>query len=61
MPRIGRRMDDCSDLSGEVTVVDVYDIASDIGKECEKVSALDIIILHSRSNPFLISRYNYRD
>ncbi|VEN51266.1 unnamed protein product [Callosobruchus maculatus] len=26
-----------SDFSGEVTVVDVYDIASDIGKECEKI------------------------
>lgn len=26
-----------SDLVGEVTVVDVYDIASDIGKECEKI------------------------
>lgn len=25
------------DLVGEVTVVDVYDIASDIGKECEKI------------------------
>lgn len=30
------KMED-SDLSGEVTVVDVYDIASDIGKECEKI------------------------
>lgn len=30
-------MDDGSDLSGDVTVVDVYDIASDIGKECEKI------------------------
>ncbi|KAG5893457.1 hypothetical protein JTB14_012174 [Gonioctena quinquepunctata] len=30
-------MEDISDLSGEVTVVDVYDIASDIGKECEKI------------------------
>uniref|UniRef100_A0A6P7F6H7 RILP-like protein homolog isoform X2 n=1 Tax=Diabrotica virgifera virgifera TaxID=50390 RepID=A0A6P7F6H7_DIAVI len=31
------KMEDVSDLSGEVTVVDVYDIASDIGKECEKI------------------------
>ncbi|XP_072381355.1 RILP-like protein homolog isoform X1 [Diabrotica undecimpunctata] len=31
------KMEDGSDLSGEVTVVDVYDIASDIGKECEKI------------------------
>ncbi|CAG9767797.1 unnamed protein product [Ceutorhynchus assimilis] len=42
MPRIKYtstidRMEDISDLSGEVTVVDVYDIASDIGKECEKI------------------------
>ncbi|KAJ8967013.1 hypothetical protein NQ314_003130 [Rhamnusium bicolor] len=29
-------MEEVSDLIGEVTVVDVYDIASDIGKECEK-------------------------
>ncbi|CAH1184339.1 unnamed protein product [Phyllotreta striolata] len=31
------KMEDISDVSGEVTVVDVYDIASDIGKECEKI------------------------
>ncbi|CAG9815042.1 unnamed protein product [Phaedon cochleariae] len=31
------KMEDVSDLSGDVTVVDVYDIASDIGKECEKI------------------------
>lgn len=31
------KMEDVSDISGEVTVVDVYDIASDIGKECEKI------------------------
>lgn len=31
------KMEDISDLSGDVTVVDVYDIASDIGKECEKI------------------------
>ncbi|CAH1977779.1 unnamed protein product [Acanthoscelides obtectus] len=37
MPRICRKMDENSDFSGEVTVVDVYDIASDIGKECEKI------------------------
>lgn len=42
MPRIKYasqfdRMEDVSDLSGDVTVVDVYDIASDIGKECEKI------------------------
>lgn len=30
-------MDDNEDLVGEVTVVDVYDIASEIGKECEKI------------------------
>lgn len=30
-------MEDISDLSGDVTVVDVYDIASDIGKECKKI------------------------
>lgn len=30
-------MDENSDLIGEVSVVDVYDIASDIGKECEKI------------------------
>lgn len=42
MPRIRYtsqfdRMEDLSDVSGDVTVVDVYDIASDIGKECEKI------------------------
>ncbi|XP_060533566.1 RILP-like protein homolog isoform X2 [Cylas formicarius] len=42
MPRLKYRpcndgMEDVSDLSGDVTVVDVYDIASDIGKECEKI------------------------
>lgn len=42
MPRIkyhiySDNMDDGNDLSGDVTVVDVYDIASDIGKECEKI------------------------
>ncbi|XP_019877849.1 RILP-like protein homolog isoform X1 [Aethina tumida] len=41
MPRIRCRpadkMDENSDLIGEVSVVDVYDIASDIGKECEKI------------------------
>lgn len=26
-----------SDFNGEVSVVDVYDIASEIGKECEKI------------------------
>ncbi|KAH1018310.1 hypothetical protein HUJ05_006106 [Dendroctonus ponderosae] len=31
------RMEDVSDFSGDVTVVDVYDIASVIGKECEKI------------------------
>ncbi|KAL1502704.1 hypothetical protein ABEB36_007811 [Hypothenemus hampei] len=31
------KMEDNSDFSGDVTVVDVYDIASDIGKECEKI------------------------
>lgn len=30
-------MDEASDLGGEVSVVDVYDIASEIGKECEKI------------------------
>lgn len=30
-------MQDEGELVGEVTVVDVYDIASDIGKECEKI------------------------
>ncbi|XP_044261186.1 RILP-like protein homolog [Tribolium madens] len=30
-------MEEDSDFGGEVTVVDVYDIASDIGKECEKI------------------------
>ncbi|XP_074026771.1 rab interacting lysosomal protein like isoform X2 [Leptinotarsa decemlineata] len=42
MPRINysfnfEKMEDMSDISGDVTVVDVYDIASDIGKECEKI------------------------
>lgn len=42
MPRIKynqfrRKMEDPGDVVGEVTVVDVYDIASDIGKECEKI------------------------
>lgn len=42
MPRIkyqiySDKMDEGSDLSGDVTVVDVYDIASEIGKECEKI------------------------
>ncbi|KAK9745204.1 Rab interacting lysosomal protein [Popillia japonica] len=32
-----RAMDDTEELIGEVTVVDVYDIASEIGKECEKI------------------------
>uniref|UniRef100_A0AAR5Q7E7 RH1 domain-containing protein n=1 Tax=Dendroctonus ponderosae TaxID=77166 RepID=A0AAR5Q7E7_DENPD len=31
------RMEDVSDFSGDITVVDVYDIASVIGKECEKI------------------------
>lgn len=30
-------MDETEELIGEVTVVDVYDIASEIGKECEKI------------------------
>ncbi|GLV36799.1 Rab interacting lysosomal protein like [Carabus blaptoides fortunei] len=30
-------MDDACDIGGEVSVVDVYDIASEIGKECEKI------------------------
>ncbi|XP_066144372.1 RILP-like protein homolog isoform X2 [Euwallacea fornicatus] len=42
MPRIRNnlqyyKMEETSDLSGDVTVVDVYDIASEIGKECEKI------------------------
>ncbi|KAJ8956374.1 hypothetical protein NQ318_015112 [Aromia moschata] len=42
MPRLKcasgtEKMEDGSDFVGEVTVVDVYDIASDIGKECEKI------------------------
>lgn len=43
MPRLrcanhAREMeDDREDLVGELTVVDVYDIASEIGKECEKI------------------------
>lgn len=32
-----RKMEETSDLIDDVTVVDVYDIASDIGKECEKI------------------------
>ncbi|KAI4454809.1 zinc finger protein dzip1 [Holotrichia oblita] len=32
-----RAMDESEELIGEVTVVDVYDIASEIGKECEKI------------------------
>lgn len=32
-----RGMEEVGELAGEVTVVDVYDIASDIGKECEKI------------------------
>lgn len=30
-------MEDVSDFGGEISVVDVYDIASEIGKECEKI------------------------
>ena len=30
-------MEDAEDSLGSLTVVDVYDIASDIGKECEKI------------------------
>lgn len=30
-------MEDNCDIGGEVSVVDVYDIASEIGKECEKI------------------------
>lgn len=30
-------MEDNCDFVGEVSVVDVYDIASEIGKECEKI------------------------
>lgn len=30
-------MEEREELVGDVTVVDVYDIASDIGKECEKI------------------------
>lgn len=30
-------MEDNCDFAGEVSVVDVYDIASEIGKECEKI------------------------
>lgn len=42
MPKLKQRnlrdiMDDQDCLNGEVTVVDVYDIASEIGKECEKI------------------------
>ncbi|KAF2900632.1 hypothetical protein ILUMI_05555 [Ignelater luminosus] len=42
MPRIWhrhyeRKMEDAEDMVGDVTVVDVYDIASEIGKECEKI------------------------
>jgi chromosome segregation ATPase len=42
MPRIKYhiipdKMEEDNDLGGEITVVDVYDIASDIGKECEKI------------------------
>ncbi|CAH0548611.1 unnamed protein product [Brassicogethes aeneus] len=42
MPKIRQvkfadKMEDISDFAGEVSVVDVYDIASDIGKECEKI------------------------
>uniref|UniRef100_V5G8A3 RH1 domain-containing protein n=1 Tax=Anoplophora glabripennis TaxID=217634 RepID=V5G8A3_ANOGL len=36
-PYIEKMEETISDLVGEVTVVDVYDIASDIGKECEKI------------------------
>lgn len=36
-PYIEKMEEAVSDLVGEVTVVDVYDIASDIGKECEKI------------------------
>lgn len=32
-----KTMEESDDLMGEVTVVDVYDIASEIGKECEKI------------------------
>ncbi|KRT80375.1 hypothetical protein AMK59_8729, partial [Oryctes borbonicus] len=32
-----RAMNESEELIGEVTVVDVYDIASEIGKECEKI------------------------
>lgn len=32
-----RKMEDTNDIIDDVTVVDVYDIASDIGKECEKI------------------------
>ncbi|GJQ85388.1 hypothetical protein Trydic_g10162 [Trypoxylus dichotomus] len=32
-----RVMNETEELIGEVTVVDVYDIASEIGKECEKI------------------------
>lgn len=35
--RPGAGMNEPNDLGDEVTVVDVYDIASDIGKECEKI------------------------
>ncbi|XP_031331168.1 RILP-like protein homolog isoform X2 [Photinus pyralis] len=41
MPRkyrqVHRKMEETNDLIDDVTVVDVYDIASDIGKECEKI------------------------
>lgn len=30
-------MEDNCDFAGEVSVVDVYDMASEIGKECEKI------------------------
>ncbi|XP_017787170.1 PREDICTED: RILP-like protein homolog isoform X2 [Nicrophorus vespilloides] len=36
-PRSRTMMNDLEDVTGDVTVVDVYDIASEIGKECEKI------------------------
>lgn len=42
MPKITQRrdffnMEDTTDINEDVSVIDVYDIASDIGKECEKI------------------------
>nr|CAI5856653.1 unnamed protein product [Callosobruchus analis] len=48
-------MDENRDFSGEFTVVDVYDIASDIGKGCENIIDIDVADAISALMPKVIN------